>query len=91
MYNVKFTLAGFTTQTREGVTLSGSGVVTVNGELKVGGLEETLTVTGEAPIVDVQSVRRQTTISNEVLTSIPTARSWAVIRRWRPDGWSPTT
>ena len=38
---------------------------------------ETLTVTGASPIVDVQSIRRQTTISNEVLTSIPTARSWA--------------
>ena len=45
--------------------------------MKVGGVSETITVSGETPIVDVQSVRRQTTISNEVLTSIPTARSWA--------------
>ena len=40
-------------------------------------MTETLTVTGASPIVDVQSIRRQTTISNEVLTAIPTARSWA--------------
>ena len=45
--------------------------------MTVGGVTETITVRGETPIVDVQSVRRQTTISSEVLTSIPTARSWA--------------
>ena len=43
----------------------------------MGGVNETITVTGETPIVDVQSIRRQTTITNEVLTTIPTARSWA--------------
>ena len=38
---------------------------------------ETITVSGATPIVDVQNVRRQTTLSNETLTTVPTARSWA--------------
>jgi len=45
--------------------------------MKVGAVEETITVSGATPIVDVQSIRRQTTLSNETLTTVPTARSWA--------------
>ena len=45
--------------------------------MKVGALEETITVTGETPIVDTQSVRRQVTISNDVITSMPAARAYA--------------
>src|SRR5262245_44828938 len=76
-YAVTFTLPGFSTVKREGVELSGSFVASINADLKVGGVTETITVTGETPIVDVQSVRRQTTLSNEILTTVPTARSWA--------------
>ena len=54
-----FTLPGFTTVKREGIELTGSFTATVNAELRVGALEETITVTGEAPIVDVQSTTRQ--------------------------------
>ncbi len=79
VYNVKFTLAGFTTQTREGVTLSGSGVVTVNGDLKVGGLEETITVTGAAPVVDVSSTRREVTLDNETMRALPAVRSYSYL------------
>jgi hypothetical protein len=56
-------------------------------------LEETVTVTGESPIVDVQSARRQTVLSNDVLKAIPTVRSYnamVVVRPWRRDE-SPTT
>jgi hypothetical protein len=76
-YSVTFTLTGFSTVKREGIELTGSFVATVNGDMKVGSLEETITVSGQTPIVDVQSVRRQTTLSNETLTTVPTARSWA--------------
>jgi hypothetical protein len=76
-YSVTFTLTGFSTVKRDGIELTGSFVATVNADMKVGSLEETITVTGATPIVDVQSVRRQTTLSNEVLTTVPTARSWA--------------
>ena len=55
MYTVTFTLSGFTTVKREGVQLSGSFVATVNGDLRVGGIAETITVSGEAPVVDATS------------------------------------
>ncbi len=76
-YTVTFSLAGFTTVKREGIELTGSFIASINADMKVGGVAETITVSGETPIVDVQSVRRQTTISNETLTTVPTARSWA--------------
>ena len=76
-YTVTFTLPGFTVLKREGIELTGSFTATVNADLKVGALEETVTVTGESPIVDTQSTRRQTTVSSDILTTVPTARSWA--------------
>ncbi len=76
-YTVTFSLTGFSTVKREGIELSGSFIATINADMKIGGVAETITVLGETPIVDVQSVRRQTTLSNEVLTTVPTARSWA--------------
>src|SRR5438874_1392771 len=74
-YSVTFTLTGFSTVKREGIELSGNFVATVNGELKVGALEETITVTGETPIVDVQSAKVQQTVSKDVLAAIPTSRT----------------
>jgi hypothetical protein len=76
-YTVTFTLTGFSTVKREGIELTGSFIATINADMKVGSLEETITVSGQTPIVDVQSVRRQTVLSNETLTTVPTARSWA--------------
>jgi hypothetical protein len=76
-YTVSFTLTGFNVIRREGIELSGSFTAQIDGSMTVGGVTETITVSGETPVVDVQSIRRQTTISSEVLTSIPTARSWA--------------
>ena len=51
-YVVTFTLTGFNTFKREGVSLSGSGATTVDADMRVGALQETITVTGEAPVVD---------------------------------------
>jgi hypothetical protein len=76
-YVVTFTLQGFNVVKRDGVELTGAFTAQIDADMAVGGLAETITVTGASPIVDVTSVRRQTTISSEVLTSIPTARSWA--------------
>jgi hypothetical protein len=76
-YSVSFTLTGFNVVRREGIELSGSFTAQIDGTMSVGGVTETITVSGETPIVDVQSIRRQTTITSDVLTSIPTARSWA--------------
>jgi hypothetical protein len=75
-YSVTFTLPGFATFRREGVELTASFTATINADLKVGELAETVTVTGESPIVDVQSARRQTTLNNEIIRSIPTVRNY---------------
>ena len=55
VYTVTFALSGFGTVKREGIELSGTFVATVNAELRVGAVEETVTVTGVSPVVDVQS------------------------------------
>ena len=68
-------LTGFTTVKREGIELSGNFVATVNADLRVGALEETITVTGESPIVDVQSTRSQQIIDKDVLAAIPSSRN----------------
>src|SRR6476659_4298263 len=62
-YVITFTLTGFSTVKREGIELTGALTASVNAELRVGTLAETITVTGETPIVDVQSIRRQTTMT----------------------------
>jgi len=74
-YSVTFALTGFNTVKREGIELSGTFVATVNGDLRVGALQETVTVTGETPIVDVQSAKAQTTINRDIISAIPTWRS----------------
>jgi hypothetical protein len=68
-YSVKFTLAGFSTVQREGIELTGSATVPLSVDLKVGALEETVTVTGETPTVDVQNARRQTVLTNDVINA----------------------
>jgi hypothetical protein len=73
-YLVTFTLPGFNKVQREGIELKGDFVATVNADLRVGNLEETITVTGESPIVDVQSARVQTIVDRDVLTAIPSSR-----------------
>ena len=74
-YQVTFSLPGFSSVRRDGIELSGSFVATVNADLRVGTLEETITVTGETPIVDVQSARVQNVIDREVMTAIPSSRN----------------
>jgi hypothetical protein len=74
-YTVTFTLAGFRTVVREGIQLSTGFTATVNTELTVGSVEETVTVTGASPLVDVQNVRTQNILQREVLDTLPTNRS----------------
>ena len=74
--SLTFTLQGFNVVKREGVMLTGSLTAAIDVELRVGELQETVTVTGESPIVDVQSARRQQVIDGDVLNAIPTSRSY---------------
>ena len=75
-YTVTFSLPGFTTLKREGIELTGTFTATINVELKVGVVAETVTVTGESPVVNIQSARREMTLNNDVLKAIPTVRSY---------------
>jgi hypothetical protein len=76
-YSVTFTLPGFATIKREGIELTGSGVTTINADLRIGAVEETVTVTGATPIVDTQtSTTRQVVLSNAVLAVAPISRTY---------------
>ena len=70
-YTVTFSLAGFVTVKREGVELTGSFTATIDAALKVGTVAETVTVTGQSPIVDVQASSQQRVISKEIIDAIP--------------------
>src|SRR4051812_22914619 len=74
-YVVTFTLPGFSTVKREGIELSAGFTATVNIDLRVGGVEETITVSGQAPVVDTQNVVQQKVITQQLLQSVPTSRS----------------
>jgi hypothetical protein len=76
VYTVTFTLQGFSTFRREGVELTGSFTATINADLMVGALAETVTVSGETPVVDVQSARREVTLSSDAIKAIPSVRSY---------------
>src|SRR5204863_3696200 len=74
-YVVTFTLSGFATTKRQGIELTTGFTARANGEMKVGALEETVTVTGASPVVDVQNVRTQNVLSRAVLDSVPSNKT----------------
>src|SRR3954462_8950147 len=76
-YSVTFTLPGFSALKREGIELAGSFTATVNADLRVGAVEESVTVTGDTPVVDIQSVTQQRVLGKEVLDAIPAGRNHA--------------
>jgi hypothetical protein len=75
VYTITFTLPGFSTAKRENLELPSDFTATVNGELRVGALEETVTVSGASPVVDVQSTAKAQVITRDMLDSIPTAHT----------------
>ena len=74
-YSVTFSLTGFNTVKREGIELTSDFTATVNGDLKVGAMEETITVAASSPLVDVQSITTRTVMTRDVMDSIPTGRN----------------
>lgn len=74
-YTVTFTLTGFNSVKREGIALSAGVTATVNGDLRVGALEETITVSGASPLVDVQNTREQATMTRDIIDAMPVAKS----------------
>ena len=73
-YVVTFKLTGFSAVQRPDIELTGTFAAKVDAELKVGALEETITVNGESPVVDVVNAKKQATMTNETIAAIPTAR-----------------
>src|SRR5438876_139841 len=74
-YTVTFTLPGFSTVKRDGIELTTGFTAQVNGELKVGTVEETITVSAAAPVVDTQNVMAQNNFSRELLDRLPNAKT----------------
>src|SRR5438093_4910930 len=72
VYTVTFPLPSFGMVKREGLELTTGFTATVNAELRVGTLEETVTVTGASPVVDTRNIRQQTTLARTTLDALPT-------------------
>ena len=70
-----FTLTGFSTVRRTGIELTTGFTATVNADLQVGSLEETVTVAGSSPIVDTQNVRTQQLMKTDVLQALPSGQA----------------
>jgi hypothetical protein len=79
-YTITFTLSGFSTVRREAIELTGAGVTTINADLRIGSVAETITVSGATPVVDTQtSTKREVVLSNEVLAAVPATRTYGNI------------
>jgi hypothetical protein len=70
-YSVTFTLAGFNSLRRENIELTTGFTATVNADLTVGNVAETITVSGATPVVDTQNVAQQSVFSRQVLENLP--------------------
>jgi hypothetical protein len=88
-YSVSFALPGFATFKRDGLELPPNFVATVNADMKVGELTETITVSGQSPLVDTRSASKATVISQEQLNALPTARSVGSMLAFVPGAVSP--
>src|SRR5262245_18803559 len=75
-FTMSVALPGFATIVRDGIEVTGSVTLTIPFELKVGAVQETVTVTGASPVVDVQNTRRETVINSASIESLPATRAY---------------
>ena len=75
-YTVTFTLTGFSTFVRDGIELTSDFTANVDGRMTVGSIEETITVSGASPLIDVQNVVSQATLSREEIDTLPTSKTY---------------
>jgi hypothetical protein len=80
-YTVTFTLTGFSTVKRDDVLVSGSAVTTADATLRVGAVTETITVTGESPIVDTANTRKQVVLDHDSVQNLPSSRQYYTLAR----------
>jgi hypothetical protein len=88
-YSVTFALQGFSTFVREGVALESEFTATVNAQMRVGALEETITVAGGTPVVDVQSTTSRSVLTAEQVEALPSGRSFQTLAATIP-GLAPS-
>ena len=84
MYDVSADLSGFTKTGRTGIQISPGTELSIDLTMKVTSLQETITVTGEAPVVDVKSSATQNTISQSLLYSAPITRTAINVINYAP-------
>jgi hypothetical protein len=75
-YSVRFSLNGFSTVVRDGILLESNFTAPINADLRVGSVTESITVTGESPVVDVQTASRREVLSRELLDAVPSGRNY---------------
>jgi hypothetical protein len=81
-YNLKFELAGFTTVVKEGIRIEIGLNAQINATMNVSSIQEVVTVTAEAPLVDLQSNARANSFNQEALQSIPSGRDpWVILQQ----------
>jgi len=83
-YAVTFTLTGFNTIKREGLELAANVALPLSVDMRVGALEETITVTGDTPLVDVQNATQQVALKRDVLDAIPNGRNMPAVGKLLP-------
>src|SRR5438067_2155977 len=76
LYKVTFTIQGFSSFVQDGIELPSNFTATVNADLRVGAVEESVTVSGASPVVDVQNAQRTTVLSRQLLDAIPVPRMY---------------
>ena len=83
-YSVKVTLPGFTTVQRDGIELIGTATVTIPLEMRVGTVQETVTVSAASPVVDLQNTKRETVIGADAIQSLPATRAYGSLLNAMP-------
>jgi hypothetical protein len=74
-YTLKFELAGFSPLVREGVVVQVRETITIDAAMKLASLQESVTVSGSAPTVDVENTKVGARLDQEILTAVPTSRT----------------
>jgi hypothetical protein len=79
-YTLRFELAGFQTVTRQNIVITIGFTGAVDATMNVQALEETVTVTGQSPVIDTAATRVQTNFTQDMLASLPNARDmWSLL------------
>src|SRR2546425_4016963 len=76
LYKVTFTIQGFSTFVQDAIDLPSNFTATVNADLRIGAVEESVTVSGQSPVVDVQNAQRTTILSRQLLDAVPVPRMY---------------